>query len=138
MYGFVERLKLRGAEVVATWATDDSLLADAPAITVHQHGAGRVFYVAGYADEKNITVILELIRQQVTLPTLASASNDVEVIRRRSNRNVYTWLLNHGSEPQYVEGLPVGRELLSDSEVDGKLKLKPFGVAIVQSRAKGE
>jgi len=43
------------------------------------------------------------------------------------------WQLNHSAEPQFVENI-VGRELLTDTVVDGTLKLKAFGVAIVQGK----
>jgi beta-galactosidase len=134
--GFVERLKPRGAETLATWDRDDPLLADAPAITVHVVGAGRVIYVAGYADAKAVTLLLELVRQSVELPTLAAASADVEILRRRSGRMIYTWLLNQSGEPQYVENLPAGRDLIGGTDVTGTCKMKPYGVVVVQSRAK--
>ncbi|MDB5327098.1 MAG: beta-galactosidase [Phycisphaerales bacterium] len=135
--GFVERLKLRGAESIAHWDRTDPLLADAPAITLHEVGKGRVIYVGGYANEAAVTKILDLVRQYVDLPTLASASAEVEVLRRGSGRFVYTWLLNHSGEWQYIEGLPNGRELIDEKVIDGKIKLKPYGVAIVQSRRRG-
>ena len=133
--GFVERLKLRGAESIATWGREDTLLADASAITLHRVGDGQVIYIGGYADMTAVTQLLELVRNYVHLPMLAGASANVEAIRRRSGRTTYTWLLNHGAEPEYVEGLSAGRELISGVETDGSIKIKGYGVAIVQSRA---
>ncbi|MGC4032522.1 MAG: beta-galactosidase [Tepidisphaeraceae bacterium] len=134
--GFVERLKPRGADVIGTWHTEDTLLADSAAITINEVDQGKVIYIGGYADETAVGRLLELIRQHVDLPTLAGASLDVEVIRRRTARNVYTWLLNHSPEPQYVDHLPAGKELLTGADVEETIKLKPYGVAIVQSKNK--
>lgn len=132
--GFVERLKLRGAETLALWDRDDSLLADAPAITINTVDKGRVIYIGGYANEAAVDKLLELIRRWVLLPTLAKAPPEVEVLRRHAGRSTYIWLLNHSPEWHYIEGLPTGKNLLADTEVEGSIKLRPYGVAIVQSR----
>ena len=133
--GFVERLKPRGAEVLGTWATEDALLTHAPAVTVNTVGGGRVFYVGGYADFAAVTRLLTLVRQTVDLPAVIDASDDVEAVARRAGRTRYLWLLNHSPEPHFVEGLPAGRDLVGGHAVDGRLKLKGYGVAVVQAKA---
>jgi beta-galactosidase len=133
MIGFVERLKCKQAEPIAHWQGDDPLLADAPAITVNEVDRGRVIYIGGYLDERGVAAIVKHLLADRKITAIVDAPAEVEVIARRSARWRYLWLLNHSAEPQFVERV-TGRELLTDSSIDGSLKLKPHGVAIVQVR----
>jgi len=131
--GMVERMKLRGATAIAHWAGDDLLLQDAPAITTHDVGRGKVIYVGGYLNEASCAQLVQYLMSGVEVKPVVDAGVDVEALSRRSPRWRYVWLLNHSAEPQFVENI-VGRELLTDTVVDGTLKLKAFGVAIVQGK----
>lgn len=131
--GFVERLKCRGAEPLAHWQGEDPLLADAPSITVNEVDRGRVIYIGGYLDERGIAAMVKHLMATRKITPLIDAPAEVEVVARRSAKWRYLWLLNHSAEPQFIERV-AGRELLGDTVVEGSLKLKPHGVAIVQVR----
>ncbi|MGN6507400.1 MAG: beta-galactosidase [Tepidisphaeraceae bacterium] len=134
--GFVERLKLRGATALAMWNTDDTLLAGAPAITLNRVGAGQVIYIGGYVDYANAATLLPHLLQLADIESLGEFPPEVEVIARRSSRGSYLWLLNHSHEPQFLNHLPAGTDLITARPVDGSLKLPPYGVAVIQPRSR--
>lgn len=129
--GFVERLRLRGAEAVATWNQDDDLLADAPAITVNRVGKGKVIYIGAYLTPDAAAFLTKYLANLIDFSAPVDAHEDVELIIREGKRSDYLWLLNHSSETQFVT-VPNGRELISGTQTEGKIKLDPRDVAIVE------
>ena len=125
LVGFVERLKPRGATVLATWDTDDTLLAGAPAITEKRVGNGRVIYVGGYLHEKAAGTLVDYVASELSLEPPISADIGVEVIERRLGRKRFLWALNHTVDTQFIDG-PGGLSR----------KLAPYDVAVAQSQAR--
>lgn len=129
--GFVERLRLRGAEAIATWDDADDLLAGAPAITVNTVGKGRVVYVGAYLTHDSARILSKRLLADAGIVPAIQAHEDVELIVRVGKKSKYLWILNHSTDAQFIDELPAGRELLTGREVEGKLKLKPRDVAII-------
>jgi beta-galactosidase len=129
--GFVERLKLRGAEALATWNSDDDLLADAPAISVNAVGKGKVIYIGAYLTHASADALCKWIASQIDYTPVIDAHPDVELVIREGKRSDYLWLLNHSGETQFVT-TPEGRDLIGGKPVDGKLKLNVRDVAIIE------
>ena len=128
--GFVERLKLRGAKALATWQTEDTLLAGAPAISVNTVGKGSVIYIGGYLDHDAAAALVPLLMHDFT--PIVDAPPEVEVIVRRSLKRRYVWLLNHSADVQFIERVPQSINLMNGQTVSDTLKLKPYDVAVLQ------
>lgn len=128
LHTMVEKLRLLGAESIATWLPDDPLLANGPAITRNRTGKGMVYYVGGYSPDATCHEIVQMLIAAHDLPRLVEAGPDVEAIARGNGR--FLALANHSGAPQRVNGVR-GKELLSRQKVNGTMTLLPHGVAIV-------
>ena len=131
---FVETLKLRGAKPLAMWHTDDSLLQDGIAMTVNAVGRGRVVYVGGYFNDDTAGLLADWLMQETGIVSSAETSGEVEILDRQSDGPRYLYLLNHSPEPQFVEKIPLGQDLITQKRIeDGAIKLKPYGVALIKA-----
>jgi len=140
---FVERLKPRGAQVLATWQTHDPLLAaglgGAAALTRQRVGKGWVYYIGGYVPAATIGRLIEDLNLLAGVGPAAAAGEDVEAIVHSAGggktRGLRKWtvLLNHAAEARQVEGVR-GVELLTGRAVEGTLELPGYGVAVIQGR----
>ncbi|MGN6626298.1 MAG: Beta-galactosidase C-terminal domain, partial [Tepidisphaeraceae bacterium] len=88
----------------------------------------------GYIDYANAATLLPHLLQWAGIESLGDFPPEVEAIARRSSRGSYLWLLNHSHEPQFLNHLPAGTDLITAAPVDGSLKLPPYGVAVIQQR----
>ncbi len=131
--GFVEKLRLRGAEAIANWTCADDLLANAPAITIHTVGKGKVVYIAGYCADDAAKTLSQWLIEQITFTPIVEADPNVELIIREGKRHDYLWFLNHSGETQFIV-TPPGLDLITQQPVETKVKLEPRGVAIVEIR----
>jgi beta-galactosidase GanA len=130
---FAERLKLKGAKVIANWKTDDPLLAGAPAITLNALDRGFVVYVGGYCTDAAIKILCEISARELLRKLRIEASADVEVIYRLGNGKRFVCLLNHRGTAQTVSGIPAGTDLLADEQITAEITdLPPFGVRIIE------
>ncbi len=130
---FVERLRcLKGTEVLATWAGDDSLLGEAPAITRRAVGAGAVWYVGGYCPAPAVESILEILAVELELSPITGTGAQIELISRGQGRRRWIGALNHSGVPQPLSELPEARDLFSGATVAGSAVLPPWGVAIYE------
>ncbi|MES2201005.1 MAG: beta-galactosidase [candidate division FCPU426 bacterium] len=129
---FIERLKPKGAEVLATWGGVDSLIADAPALTRHKFKKGWVYYLGGYAPEAAIQVLIAKLQSAHSLKPLAEAAEDVEVIQRKGGGKSWKILMNLGTENRQVLGLGKGKDAFSKVKIDGTVVLPAYGVTVIE------
>ncbi|MCC7350120.1 MAG: beta-galactosidase [Phycisphaerales bacterium] len=134
---FVEHLLPFGAQPLARWSGEDSLLERSPAITTHRVGKGTVIYVGGYCPPAAIGKLLDLLSSgtavRLQLSPLARASNQVEMLARQFGRKRFLCLINHSPVPQPISNLPAGHELLTNRTINqGQLVLPGYDVAIVR------
>jgi beta-galactosidase len=129
--GFVEQIKLKGAEALANWTTDDDLLGATPAVTINSVGKGYVIYIAGHITKEACATMVKMLVDRIGYVPPVEADANVELIVRVGKKADYLWLLNHSGEAQFLT-TPPGKELLSGEDVDGKLKLPHRGVAVLQ------
>ncbi|WP_214412453.1 beta-galactosidase [Sphaerisporangium fuscum] len=124
-----ERVEPRGAEVLARYAGGD--LDRLPAVTEHTHGAGRAFYVSTHLDDDAYGRIL----RRAGLPA-AVAPPGVELVRRRGAAG-REWLfaLNHTTEEHEVTAN--GTDVLTGASVEGTLRLRPRGFAVLRAGSQG-
>jgi beta-galactosidase len=124
---FVERLRPTTAAVAARWTIDDSLLADAPAITVNRVGKGRVYYIGGYSPVATLELLL------INLFALAkiAAPPEVEIVHRAGRKAKYIVLLNHSCSPRRI-ALPKGcKNVLTGERAGSDFELGGFDAAVL-------
>jgi beta-galactosidase len=63
----------------------------------------------------------------------ATAGRDVELTRRSDDDRSYLFAINHGPTDAVVN--VTGRDLVADTDVDGRLVLGPGAVAVVREQA---
>jgi beta-galactosidase len=133
---FVERLRPTTAEAIAYWNSGDTLLEAAPAITRRPLGNGIVYYVGGYMDNDGRSALCDYLLKESKIEPVVDAPAEVESILRATpdGKKSYLALLNHSSEAQAIGGMPAGRDVLDDSDVESSAYvLPPFGVAIIEA-----
>lgn len=139
MQALVERLKPTTAKVLATWATGDSLLAQAPAITENRVGKGKVIYVGGYLPREGVQSVLGYLADDLGLSPTVQASDRVEAVVRQGVKKQWHVLINHAEHPQRVTGLPAGKHTQDGSfDEHGGLTLPAYGVAVIETSRPGE
>jgi beta-galactosidase len=129
---FVERIRPATAEVIGRWIAGDSLLGDAPAVTVNRFGKGQVYYIGGYCNDEAISSLIEYLSGREKISTV-DAPAEVEIMLRSSGKTRYLVALNHSSNMQRISGI-AGRELLTGRNIDRDLVLPSLGVAVVRLR----
>jgi beta-galactosidase len=129
---FVERLKLIAAEPIAFWHGSDSLLGDAPAVTLNEVAKGRVLYIGGYCATAAVATMLDLIADAIALKPIAAAGPEVELIHRTNGKRSFLVLLNHSTSQQRIAGLPRSRNLLTKTNVAGELPLSGYEVSVLE------
>jgi beta-galactosidase len=131
MNTFVERLRPTTAEAIGRWIAGDSLLGDAPAVTVNNFDKGKVYYLGGYCPAQTVDSIIEYLTASGELSVPLAAPSEVEIVHRSAGKTRYVVALNHGPGAQRVSGV-IGKELLSGRRVSGDLVLAGFDVAVVR------
>nr|WP_234442469.1 beta-galactosidase [Streptomyces sp. FxanaA7] len=125
---WTERLRLAGAEAVATYA--DGPLVGVPAVTRHAHGRGTAWYVATHPDSATLAAVLERIRQDAGVRPECEVPTGVEVVRRRGADADYLFLIDHAGHGAEVPA--EGVELLTGKPVTGSVTVPEGGVAVVR------
>jgi beta-galactosidase len=133
MNTFVERIRPTAAKTIGRWTGGDSLLGDAPAVTVNKIGKGRVYYFGGYCPAETIDSIAEYLVRAGELSVPLAGPGEVEIVHRIGRGKRYVVALNHSSSPQQVSGIS-GLELISNRKIEGELSLAGFDVAVLRVR----
>lgn len=101
-----------------------------PAVLGRQFGDGRVIYLGTRLDDDAMSMLIGTARAgQEASPALP---RDVERVVRQGTGASYEFLINHASQAAGITLASGGRELLSGTDVTGRLELPPQGVAIVR------
>ncbi|MHB1295557.1 MAG: beta-galactosidase [Anaerolineae bacterium] len=118
------------AEVLGTW--QGGHLTGMAAVTRHQVGQGRALYVGTYLAPETAGWIADLAcAESGVQPLLAGAPEPVEVTERLADDRRLLFLLNHADEPQTVQGVPEGADLLTNAKLGGNVTLAPRQVVVV-------
>ncbi|MDX3733525.1 beta-galactosidase [Streptomyces caniscabiei] len=125
---WTERLRLTGAEAIATYA--DGPLADIPAITRHSYGSGTAWYLATHPDPATLAAVLERVRQDAGVRPEREVPAGVEVVRRRGTDADYLFLIDHAGHGAEIPA--EGVELLTGKPVVGSVTVPEGGVAVVR------
>ena len=123
-----ERLDLRGAETVASYA--EGPLAGVPAITRRDVGEGAAWYLATRLQGEHLDALVGRLVEAAGVSAPYDCPRGVELVRRTSGPTSYLFALNHRDDEVTV---PVtGHDLVADVGTDGRLVLAPGGVAVVR------
>jgi beta-galactosidase len=122
-----ELVQPQGAEVRATYTSGP--VAGAPAITVHQFGAGRAHYLSTRLDPAGLGSLLATVCGEAGVAAPAPVPHGVEVVRRTDADGSYLFVLNHTGEQARVE--VAGTELLTGDGLT-ELVVAAGGVAVVR------
>ncbi len=128
----VERLRLRGAKVLASWSGDDTLLDRSPAITLRKVGKGQVLYIGGYALNDAVAILASRLLSMTQIAPIAGASDKVELLERRAGKKRFITAMNFGRDEETITELPKGMELLTGQLIAGELILPALGVAVIE------
>jgi beta-galactosidase len=64
-------------------------------------------------------------------PIIPELPTDIEVVRRQKKDTSWTFFLNHGTRSSRL--IASGHELITGTDLTGKLNLEPGAVAVVRS-----
>jgi len=132
---WAERLRVRDeahTQVVARYGACNGWLDGCPAVTVHPHGEGRVYFVGAYLDEGSQQSLLDPIVAAAEVEPTMETPVGVEARKRVNAEGVEVFIvINHERAEQLVRLPWPAREHLSGRSVKDELKLAPYGVAIL-------
>ncbi len=95
-----------GTKVLATYAGDGFYKGE-PAITVHKHGAGTVYYVGTQLSPALIRLLIAHATQTAEIPRSFKTPMGVEVIRRSGKENDWLFIINHTHSQVKLENPPI-------------------------------
>jgi beta-galactosidase len=120
-------IELEGAEAVAVF--EDGWLAGRPAVT----RKGSAWYVGTQLDVVAMDALVGKLAGESGIAAPLDAPPGVEVVRRDGDAQSFLFLLNHSTQAATVELGRAYREILTDDDCDGPLRLDPFGVAVLRA-----
>ncbi|HEY4277644.1 MAG TPA: beta-galactosidase [Conexibacter sp.] len=121
-----------GAQTVAAYR-DAGPLGDVPAVTVHDFGAGRAWYVGARLDEAAMrTVVRRALDEAGVQPPLPGLPDAVEAVVRTTAEGPLLFLLNHGDGERTLALPAPMTDLLAGDEPAPQVTLAPRGVAVLR------
>jgi beta-galactosidase len=125
---WAEEVSLHGAESLVDYV--DGPAAGGPAVTRHEVGAGRAWYVSTRLAGADLAALLRRVYADagVAVPALP---DDVELVRRVGDDASYLVVVNHRDEPVTVPA--TGAELLTGADCAGVLYVPAGEVRVVRT-----
>jgi beta-galactosidase len=123
-----EQLEVRGASVLATYATGD--LAEVPALTRNFAGEGSATYLATRVDHSALLELVDDVCALAGIRPIAEIEEGLEVVRRRSDSASYLFLLNHADAPRTA--IATGTDLDSGVLHDGSVTVAAGAVVVLE------
>jgi len=128
----MEGIELRGAEALASF--EGGPMTGRPAVTVHRHGQGYVFYVGTDTEEQAFyDNFIGILQERFEIAPLLPVPFGVEVVSRQTSQHTYLFLLNLTALPQRIPLTAPARELISNDWLETEVVLPPLGVAILET-----
>ncbi len=119
------------AEVLATYT--GGAYAGKAAITSNSYGKGKAIYLGAHLEPADLSRVLLTLIQAAGVRRVFEASPGVEVTTRRTERQAWTYLLNHTAKAQSVTLTGTYTDAHDRSTVSGPVKLEPFGARVLVS-----
>ena len=128
---FSEYGRVTSAEVLAAYA--GGATSGSPAVTRNSLGSGAAYYVGTALQPVGIREFLELVVSEHGIATHPAATQDVEIVERRAGELSWLFVINHGDVEVEVDVERNGIELLSGSEIEGRLTVPAGKVAVLRA-----
>ncbi len=125
-------LRTSTARPLATYQAE--YFSGAPAITLNQHGNGQAIYVGTLGDDALHDTLLDWALKSLDLHPAMDAPLGVEVTERWQGDQRLLFLLNHTKETREVPIPQPHLDLLTESTVNGTVKLPPYGVSVLREQ----
>jgi len=126
-----EVVHLAGARALGVFTHD--YYANGPALTAHQYGQGKAYYLATWGSDQLLAALMRQLFQEAAIPSLLGVQERLEITQRKraDGRNVY-FLLNHGEKAEEVI-LPEGKftSLLNGDQLEGRIEVAARDIAVL-------
>ncbi|HEX6496399.1 MAG TPA: beta-galactosidase trimerization domain-containing protein [Acidobacteriaceae bacterium] len=116
-------------EVLATYAGGS--YAGKAAITSNTFGKGKAIYLGAHLEPADLGRVVLTLIAAAGVPRQAEAPPGVEVTTRRTDRQAWTYVLNHTATPQSVTLTGTYVDARDRSAVSGPVRLEPYGVKVL-------
>lgn len=123
-------LKPTTATVVARYRQD--YYAGKPAITVNQHGKGRVVYVGTVGETGFYRVIAKWLMKMAGIMPLMNVPQGIEVTERQHGSERLLFVLNHTDLPQVMMLEGRYQNILNNQTLEGEISIAPRDVFILR------
>jgi beta-galactosidase len=131
---WAERLKLLDLNLtipVARYGASNGWLDDQVAVAVHPSGKGMVYYVGTYLDEVSQQILMDHILVTAGIRSIQTPKGVEIHTRVKNDGEEIFFVINHNRKEQILQLPWAGCEHLSQQEINGEIKLSPYGVAIL-------
>lgn len=123
-------MHLEGAESLGEYAED--FYAGMPAVTRHNYGKGKLYYIGTCMEEDGIAKILSMAAEDAGANPVAGNGNGLEIVKRNGEGKSFYFVMNFKDEALEIPEEFAGKaDLLSGNAVEKGEKLPKFGVKIV-------
>ncbi len=131
---YAEMLRVKGAQTLALYGED--YYKGSPALTVHQLGLGRAYYLGARVTPADLRIILENIVRDCGMD-VRRMPEGVEYYERQGEKEKYAFYLNASPFPVEISGCH-GKILEREENCTGQLKLDAMeGVALAVHEEEG-
>ncbi|WP_407271335.1 beta-galactosidase [Radiobacillus sp. PE A8.2] len=127
-------LELNKATTEGTYGED--FYADTPAVTSHQFGKGKTYYIGGRLEAQFHTDFYgELIKELLLTPEVSvKHKKGVSVQTRQDNDSKYAFVMNFTEKAQPVVFETTVKDMITGEEISGEVTLEKYEVKIVQEQ----
>lgn len=121
---YCELSKITDARSLGTYMED--FYAGMPAVTVNQFGKGNAYYIAADIEQKGLKRLYEEMLSDAGISHMNTPCG-VNIQTRRSNEDIFTFIMNFNALPQKVN-IDFGGELIAGSYADNTIEGYGFAV----------
>ncbi|MBI5387394.1 MAG: beta-galactosidase [Verrucomicrobia bacterium] len=127
---WIDLIELEGAEVVAHFTED--FYAGRPAITRNAFGRGLAYYIGTQVEMEFLRRLLVDICEETGIRPPLKVPAGVEAVTRENEHGRFLFLLNHSTNPQFIElGGLEGTDLVTGQALTRQFQIEPRGVCVV-------
>lgn len=128
-----ELTTLHGATAVATFL--DGPAAGGPAVTCHDFGNGRAWYLGTVLDQAGLSKVVRNALDGAGVAAVApEADASLEMVRRSHSTTSYLFVINHGHHERSVS--IIGHELLTKTDISQTLTIPAGAVRVIREEVR--
>ena len=124
-------MHLEGAEALGEYAED--FYAGMPAVTRHDYGKGKLYYIGSCMEVVGTDKILSMAAEDARVNPVAENGNGLEIVKRNGEEKSFYFVMNFKDEDLKIPEEFAGKmDLLSGNAVEKGEMLPKFGVKILE------